>query len=130
MSRKQKKQLYRIIATVLLFAVAVIIDNVFIKNIKIFTLLVYLVPYLIIGFDVLRKSFLNILRGQVFDENFLMTIATLGAFGIGSRYTAKHRRVQLFDKKQKLISELIEENPHKESIPEDNFNVNINGDIL
>ncbi len=54
----------------------------------------------------------------------------LGAFGIGSRYTAKHRRVQLFDKKQKLISELIEENPHKETIPEDNFNVNINGDIL
>ena len=54
----------------------------------------------------------------------------LGAFGIGSRYTAKHRRVQLFDKKQKLITELIEENPHKETIPTDSFNVNTDGDIL
>ena len=56
--------------------------------------------------------------------------ADLDAFGIGSRYTAKHRRIQLFDKKQKLISELIEENPHKEPIPEDSFNLNMGKDIM
>ena len=43
----------------------------------------YLVPYLIIGYDVLRKAVLGIVHGQVFDENFLMALATVGAFGTG-----------------------------------------------
>ncbi len=46
-------------------------------------LVCYLVPYFIIGYDILRKAALNILHGQVFDENFLMTIATVGAFFTG-----------------------------------------------
>ena len=54
----------------------------------------------------------------------------LDAFGIGSKYTAKHRRVQLYDKKQKLITELIEENPYKQTIPEDSFDTDSDKEIL
>ena len=43
----------------------------------------YLIPYLVIGYDILRKAFLGIIHGQVFDENFLMAVATVGAIGIG-----------------------------------------------
>lgn len=46
-------------------------------------LLIYLVPYFVIGWDILYKAVRNISRGQVFDENFLMTVATFGAFGVG-----------------------------------------------
>lgn len=45
--------------------------------------LLYLIPYLVIGYDILRKAFLGIIHGQVFDENFLMAVATVGAIGIG-----------------------------------------------
>ncbi len=46
-------------------------------------LAVYLVPYVLIGWDIVYKAFRNIKNGQVFDENFLMSVATFGAFGIG-----------------------------------------------
>ena len=47
------------------------------------TLILYLIPYLIVGFDVLKKVFKNIRKGRIFDERFLMTIATVAAFVIG-----------------------------------------------
>ncbi len=83
MTSKQKKVLYRIIITMLIFV------NLFmIEHIGLFELLPYpwmpflfcVVPYLIIGYDVVLKAAQNIKNGQVFDENFLMVIATFGAF--------------------------------------------------
>lgn len=51
-------------------------------------LLVYLLPYILIGWDIVYKALRNITHGQIFDENFLMTVATLGAFGIGEHSEA------------------------------------------
>lgn len=78
MSRKHKKKLIRIIvASVLLVAVAILPFNNFIK------LFLYLIPYLVIGWDVVWAAIRNIIHGQVFDEQFLMALATIGAFGTG-----------------------------------------------
>ncbi|EKC71243.1 cadmium-exporting ATPase, partial [human gut metagenome] len=45
--------------------------------------LLYLIPYAVIGYDILRKAVLGIMHGEVFDENFLMAVATVGAMGLG-----------------------------------------------
>ena len=82
MTKKQKKTLYRIIAAaVLLIIVALVTESIPMPQILQFVL--HLVPYLVIGWDILRKAFLGILHGEVFDENFLMAIATVGAMGVG-----------------------------------------------
>ena len=78
MSRKQKKTLVRILISGALFAGAF-----FIPVEGIWKLGVYLIPYFVIGWDVLWKAVRNISHGQVFDENFLMSIATIGAFCVG-----------------------------------------------
>ena len=78
MTKHEKKDLARIIiAAVLLIAINFIPVDGWVK----FAL--YLVPYLIVGFEVLKKSAVNIAHGQIFDENFLMAMATIGAFAIG-----------------------------------------------
>ena len=78
MTRKQKKVLYRIIAAaVLLIAAAVVPVE------GLWRLPIYLVPYLVIGWDILWKAGRNIVHGQVFDEHFLMGIATVGALILG-----------------------------------------------
>lgn len=77
MTRKQKKTLLRIIAAALLCIVAALLPLE-----GVWKALVFAVPYLIVGYDVLRDAALGILHGQVFDEKFLMAIATLGAFAI------------------------------------------------
>ena len=78
MTKREKKDLARIITSAaLLIAVNLIPVGGWVK----FAL--YLVPYLIVGFEVLKKSAVNIAHGQVFDENFLMAVATIGAFAIG-----------------------------------------------
>ena len=64
-------------------AAALLIGIQFIPAADLWKLLLYLVPYLIVGWDILRKAILNIAHGQVFDENFLMCIATVGAFLLG-----------------------------------------------
>lgn len=77
MSRKQKRNLARIlIATALLIVVAVV-SNVFPMPWWL-KLLLYLIPYIVIGYDVLWEAVRNIIHGQVFDENFLMGLATIG----------------------------------------------------
>ncbi len=82
MTKKQKKTLYRIIAAaVLLIVVALVTESIPMPQVLQFVL--HLVPYLVIGWDILRKAFLGILHGEVFDENFLMAIATVGAMGVG-----------------------------------------------
>ena len=78
MSRKQKKTLVRILISGALFAGAF-----FIPVEGIWKLGVYLIPYFVIGWDVLWKAIRNIAHGQVFDENFLMAVATIGAILLG-----------------------------------------------
>ena len=108
MTRKQKKTLRRIgIAAVLFFALFLIPERCILPGWLAwlpfapgivdsagnpaflmpgwFRLVLYLVPYLIVGWDVLWKAARNIRSGQVFDENFLMAVATLGALGCGGR---------------------------------------------
>ncbi|MBQ0035801.1 MAG: cadmium-translocating P-type ATPase [Firmicutes bacterium] len=76
MNKKQKKSLYKIIITIVLLIVINILD---IQNMYI-NLCLYLIPYLIVGYDVLKKAFKGIRHKQVFDENFLMSFATIGSF--------------------------------------------------
>lgn len=98
MSKKQKKMLTRILAAAVLLVVVKLLPEIRLpihlplisspaaQNGTMFSLaswLLYLVPYLIIGWDVLARSLRNIANGQVFDENFLMALATVGAFGTG-----------------------------------------------
>lgn len=82
MSKKQKKILFRIIISAVLTVIAAVIET-FVEPINLISAIIYLIPYFIIGYDVLRKAILNIIHGQIFDENFLMAIATVGAFGTG-----------------------------------------------
>ena len=77
MTKKQKKVLYRIIiASVLL----IMLHFLPVSGMLAFGL--YLIPYFVIGYDILRKAALGIIRGQVFDENFLMAVATVGAMAL------------------------------------------------
>ncbi len=78
MSRKQKKTLYRILASGILLVVAFLAP---VEGWERFGL--FLILYILVGWDVLWKAARNIFYGQVFDENFLMSVATLGAFAIG-----------------------------------------------
>ena len=74
-----KKKRNKIIIAFILFLVAFIIpfENEWVNK------GIYIVSYIIVGFDIVKKAVKNIVRGKVFDENFLMTVATIGAFGIG-----------------------------------------------
>lgn len=86
MTKKQKAMLFRIIATFIVYIPLAVADHMgtLTAGPGIWgRLAVYLVPYVLIGWDIVYKAFRNIKNGQVFDENFLMTVATFGAFGIG-----------------------------------------------
>lgn len=78
MTKKQKKMRLRIIISLILYIICL-----FIPAQNLIKLILFLVPYFTIGYDVLLKAIRNIKNGQIFDENFLMTIATIGAFIIG-----------------------------------------------
>ena len=78
MTKKQKKVLVRIIVA----AVLLIILH-FVPLEGMWLGLLYLIPYAMIGYDILRKAVLGIMHGEVFDENFLMAVATVGAMGLG-----------------------------------------------
>ncbi len=82
MNKKQKTILYRIIISAVLVVAVSILDAVLDLNVWISAVL-YLVPYFIIGYDILKKAWKGILNRQVFDENFLMAVATVGAIAIG-----------------------------------------------
>lgn len=93
MTKKQKNVLYRIIVSGVLYAVLLILfhtglispETLFEEGIygKCLELCLYVIVYVIIGGDIVKKAAVNIGHGQVFDENFLMCVATFGAFGIG-----------------------------------------------
>ena len=106
MTKKQKKVLRRIIiSAVLLVAMAVtftVLDKTGMVDLenpsvmwRCIEIVAYLIPYLVIGYDILKKAFLGIIHGEVFDENFLMAIATVGAMVLGEYKEAS--AVMLFD---------------------------------
>ena len=115
MNKKQKKVLYRILTAAVCMAVLLI------SNVEGHLRLLYLIPYLVIGYDILRKAFLGIIHGEVFDENFLMAVATVGAVLLGDYKEAVavmlfYQVGELFQsyavgKSRKNISELMDISP-------------------
>ena len=86
MNKRQKRDLYRILAAAVLFVPLFVIEHMGVLDKlphPVIALLICMIPYLIVGYDVIKKAAINIKNGQVFDENFLMMIATFGAFVIG-----------------------------------------------
>ena len=82
MTKKQKNVLNRIVIAIILLIVITIFKTI--KPIPGYVeFILYLIPYFVIGHDILRKSIKNISHGQVFDENFLMAVATIGAMCLG-----------------------------------------------
>ena len=82
MNKKQKKVLVRIIVSAVL-VVALTVLFKFVEVGKWIQAVLYLVPYAVIGYDILKKAVKGIFKGQIFDENFLMAVATVGAIGLG-----------------------------------------------
>lgn len=129
MSRKQKAMLTRILAGAALFVLAMLIPaDGWLK------LVLFLVPYLVVGHKVLWKAAVNIAHGQVFDENFLMCVATIGAFVSGALSTGDYMEgvaVMLFyqvgelfenyavGRSRKSISELMDIRPDVANIERD-----------
>ncbi len=104
MSRKQKRNLVRILVALGLFAVifavdkSIVLADVFESPLGwLFPFALYLAVYIIIGYDVLWKAVRNIAHGQVFDENFLMCVATLGAFGLAIYRGVSGQEIEGFD---------------------------------
>ena len=83
MTKKEKKELIKIILTVFLLITITILPVI-----DMIKLILYIFTYLLIGYNVILKALRNIVSGQVFDENFLMTIATIGAFVTGENLEA------------------------------------------
>ena len=120
-----KKKGIKIIIALILFLIALIIDfgNVWINNV------IYIIAYIIVGFEIVRRALRNITRGKVFDENFLMTVATIGAFGIGEFPEAAsvmlfYQVGELFqsyavDKSRKSIASLMDIRPDYANIEKD-----------
>ena len=82
LTKKQKKMLGRIVIAAVVFAALFLLPE---RGFALSWLraVLYLIPYTIVGWDVLWKALRNIRAGQVFDENFLMAVAAVGAFGAG-----------------------------------------------
>lgn len=89
MNRKLKKRLKKIIIGAVVFAIAILLSHMLsiLKDYYI-DLLLFLIAYFIIGGDVVKKACANIAKGQIFDENFLMLIATVGALFVGEYHEA------------------------------------------
>ena len=128
MTVKQKKLILRIVLAFVVFAVALLIPVN--KTVKLF---IYLASYAVAGYSVVIKAVKNILKGQIFDENFLMTLATVGAFAVGEYPEAVfvmlfYQIGELFEsiavgKSRKSITELMDLRP-------DYANVERNGEVL
>ena len=128
MTKKQKKMLCRIIAAAIVLVIASLIPEE-----TILRPVVFLISYVIIGYDIIKKAVLGIIHGQVFDENFLMAVATVGAIGL--REYAEGTAVMLFyqigelfqgyavGKSRKSITDLMDIRP-------DYANIEENGEIV
>ena len=131
-----KKRLYKIIISAVLFLIAIIFpsQNLWIKR------GILVLSYIIVGFEILKKAFRNITRGKVFDENFLMAVATLGAFAIGEIPEAVavmlfYQVGELFqsyavDKSRKSISSLMDIRPDYANLIKDNKEEKVDPDDI
>ena len=142
MTKKQKKMLIRIvIAAALMIILHFLPEFVQIGNIPMF--LLWLIPYGIIGYDILKKAWKGILNRQVFDESFLMAVATLGALAIGLLRTGDYDEavaVMLFyqigelfqsyavGKSRRNISELMDIRPDYANVEQDGHLVRVDPD--
>ena len=120
-----KKRGIKIIISAILFVLALVIpfSNEWINN------GLFIISYLVVGFEILKKAVRNIFRGKVFDENFLMTVATIGAFAIGEFPEAVavmlfYQVGELFqsyavDKSRKSIASLMDIRPDYANIEKD-----------
>jgi len=79
MSRKMNRQLIKIIVSLLLVVISLLLKF----DAELYNSILYVIAYIIVGYDIVLKAVRNIFKGKVFDENFLMTVATIGAFCIG-----------------------------------------------
>lgn len=124
MTKKQKKSLTRIIIAALLMIILK-----FLPAEGWLRFVLYMIPYLVVGYDILRKAFKGILNKQVFDENFLMAVATIGAIALGN-YTEGvavmlfYQIGELFQsyavgKSRRNISELMDIRPDYANIEKD-----------
>lgn len=133
MTKKMKKKLIFILVALVLFVGAFLCPEVLQEELPILQTILFVLAYLLVGFEVLKKAFCNLLKGHVFDENFLMSVATIGAFGIGELEEAV--AVMLFyqvgeffqsyavDKSRKSVAALMDIRP-------DYANVYRNGEIV
>ena len=134
MTKKQKKNLYRIISALVFYAALRIVN---IEN-PYLDFFLYLIPYLIVGYDVLKGALHGILNKQVFDENFLMAVATVGAIGLGEYPEAVavmlfYQIGELFQsyavgKSRKNISNLMDIRPDYANIEKDGELVRVDPD--
>lgn len=131
MTKKQKKVLIRIIASALLIVALKVVGS-FVEINRYLEFALYMIPYFVIGYDILRKAFLGIKNKQVFDENFLMAVATVGAIALGD-YTEGvavmlfYQIGELFQsyavgKSRRNISELMDIRP-------DYANIEVDGEL-
>lgn len=129
MTKKLKKRLYRILAGAAVFAVAVLLENLA-ENLNVnIEIGLFLIAYFIIGGDVVKRAVRNIGKGRVFDENFLMMIATAGAFFVGDYPEAVsvmlfYQVGELFqsyavNKSRKNITELMDIRPDSANVIRD-----------
>ncbi len=137
LTRKQKKMLYRIIAAGILLAIAAAVTHL--TDLPWWAdLLIYVVPYVVSGYDVLKTAAINLLHGQVFDEKFLMMVATVGAFGAGEYPEASavmlfYQIGELFQsiavgRSRKSISNLMDIRPDSATVIRDGEEITVSPD--
>ncbi len=136
MNKKMKEKLYRIICSSILLIIAVILKNV--NNI--ICIIVFSISYLVIGYDILLKAIKNIKRGRIFDENFLMAFATIGAICINE--LAEAVTVMLFyqigelfqdyavNKSRKSIIELMDIRPDYANVIREDKHIKVNPSLV
>ena len=134
MNKKQKILLWRIIIAAIFFVPLYLISEelIDVHLPRWAVLILFLIPYLLVGYDILRKAFLGIKNGQVFDENFLMTVATVGAivlgeYGEGVAVMLLYQVGELFQsyavgKSRRNITELMDIRP-------DYANIEVDGEL-
>lgn len=137
MSKKQKKNLIKIIVSAILLIAFEAVEHIFEPQWYI-TLIMFLIPYFLIGYDVLWDSIRNIKNGQVFDENFLMALATVGAFATQQFEEAVfvmlfYKVGEFFEhwavgKSRKSISELMDIRPDYANIEKDGEIIQVDPD--
>ena len=140
MTKKQKKMRLRIIISLVLFVILFVCEHMGILEPLPWwaQLLIFAVPYLIVGYDIIYKAARNISHGQIFDENFLMMVATFGAFGVGEYLEAVavmlfYQVGELFQgyavgKSRQSITEMMDICPEYANVEEDGKLVTVDPD--